>query len=403
MSEALTNDSRDDGSYPKDSPGSCLVIGTPPPGKESEPVPIDLLRAVLTGASETKAHLQQSNPAARLRVEIFGKVPRHLTARDSDATAVLRANASGESEGHGDDIETRVASVIAAIKGFGNMRDLDIVNLSERLREPKKQVTFYDSFTSARGNLNQWLQVKKKGQAEPEPIVFKQALLALVPDWLKANADQATLDYLLNYALAEVLRIISKVTEKIVLFHYRREERYLTLAQAYMGQILGLGEETVGDVDRYVRMPRDIDGIKLPPPPDTRTKSRRVRLSAAEPYRAPKPDQRILLFPADSVDGIMGKLGQPHIPKDVADQYVFSMIGGILRLSRDLLGHQAGFRGRLARALPDSILDDPETMAANRERTVGTLHELVLDPISTAIEAKLNSGSTTDGADAAGM
>lgn len=377
--------------YPTDSSGSCLIIGIPPADRVNEPVPVDLARAVFHVVLATRRNLRTlDHPESRTRVEIFGAIPRTLTTGTVSLADVLRGNTHG-----GNDHESKVlrgieddrALILKVLGDEFELRDLDIVTLTNKLRDPDSHREFVDSFTNARAQLHRTLRIDSARGVRVK--VLEQALIDLVPHWMKQGADTETINRLLNYALAEVLGIIRKVTKRVLLFHYRRESAYLPLVRAYMDQLLGLSAQREL-VDQYVIMPNDVEGLKLPPsfPPDKPpAKEKSLRLKATEPYRVGpgQEERRLLLDPPDSIEAMKAKLGRGDLPKNLRDRYLFEMVGRILAMARELLEHQNFARRRFDQLLPPGLLEDPERLSRESDKVLEAFHELILDPLSQGI------------------
>lgn len=381
-----------DETYPVDSPGSCLIIGIPPADRANEPVPIDLVRAVFYAVSATRKNLRTAkHQEPRTRVEIFGAIPRALTTGTVSPAEVLRGNTNG-----GNDQESKILRgieddrelILRVLGDEFELDDLDVVTLTNKLRDPDSHREFVESFTNARAQLHRTLHIDSARGVRVK--VLEQALMDLVPHWMKQGADTETINRLLNYALSEVLGIIRKVTKRVLLFHYRRESAYLPLVRAYMDQLLGLPTQREL-VDQYVRMPSDVEGLKLPPsfPIDKKppVKENSLRLKATEPYRVGpgQEERRLLLDPPDSIEVIKAKLGRDDLPRNLRDRYLFEMVGRILSMARELLEHQNFARRRFEQLLPSGVLEDPEKLSKESDRVLEAFHELILNPLSQGI------------------
>lgn len=404
LREPLSRD-RDDHSYPKDADGSCLVIGTPPADRRNEALPVDIVRSILYAVSETRAGIRrQEKPDASTRVEVFGAIPRELmnaNSRSGPAEAIRGALGEGTGANGGADsegavllaIEEERAAMVRAIGAEFQLGDLHVVTLTQKLKDPDARREFIDAFRAARGELGKILSLGKEGNQRH--TVLRQALIELVPDWQKKGVPPETLDRLINYALAELLWIVRKATKQIVLFHYAREHRYLDLARAYLDQVHGFSDsDLVGD---YVVMPSEVDGLKLPPSlPTTDQKGKKLqkktlRNKPCEPYRvAPnQEEQRVLIYPADSLEAIHEKLHRSDIPEHVRLDYIEKMMVPILAMARALTEEQTRMRREFTRFLPEGVLENTDKIPENETTIVNAFHQLVVLPLGQAIEDAL--------------
>lgn len=413
--------------YPEDT-YACLVLGIPPANAHNEAVPIDLLRSLLYVVKETRDHIRLSDhKKAHASVEIFGAIPHLLARRDPEVRAERIGDWSDWPTTRRDNISPRVLksviqenpnpdqtvctlkrieeqrkALIEAIGdecGLGNY--MSVRTLTDILASTEEWTCFINAFEVARSKLNKWLVLGRHNSDEGEKIKFNQALIGLIPDWIKKglpkdDPEEAELiiDSLLNYSLAELLWIMRKVIKDVVLFHYPREHRYLDLARAYLKQV----HRTEDVIARYVVMPEEVDGLKLPVVPSSdKIKPKTLRNTPSEPYRCADPERKIRLYPPDSVEEMKRKLsGNGRFDEAIRDDYMRKMIVPILKLVRDLSGRQTNIRKKLTKQLPSHTLEDLESdLYKNGDRIVKLFFELVIGPLNEAIGKRLEDVTIT--------
>ncbi|MEK9132861.1 MAG: hypothetical protein AAB606_04100, partial [Patescibacteria group bacterium] len=304
------------------------------------------------------------------------------------------------------EIETVRAAMVKAIGNvFGiNDKDLCVLTWTQKLRESDSWTEFDNAFQRALGELEATLLIElDSGGGNNQVKVFKQALIDLIPSWMKRDKDAGEVNRLLKYALAELMWIIRKASKGVILFHPTREIPYVRLAKAYSGQVQLCPPDMI---DSYVYSSKLSDGAMLPRRPvDQRAvKSKDLRLKLAPAYRCIDPAGRVLLYPADDVLAIKDKLsGGGLYPKDVRErltaEYIQQMMLQTLRIARRLIKRTPQFRKYFDKVLSTKLLSDgladPAVALKNSDRIINAFHELVIGPCSAAIDTAVQLRTIT--------
>lgn len=406
----------------KSANGTCLIVGMPGTDRKDEPISVDLVRSVLYATQATSFFPKR--PRRSTRIEIFGAIPHQLMGIGSSGVSVGsmiqrtflgKEHADKDSDGtEADeanilrDVERQRAAVIHAIANMFSIpkTELEVVTLTDKLRDRNAYRGFVDGFSNARTHLGELLTMRTGN------VVLMQALIDLIPEGVRRDTDKETLDRLVNYALAEILLLIRKITKEVVVYFYKRECKYLDVVKAYMSQIQHFPAEDEKLVDRFIRMPPEIDGLRLPklPPCAAALKPNlTLRNKSCAPYRVgPHEEQRrVLLYPPDSYENFRKKLSRPDVPEvarleweRVRDEYIAQMLIPTLDLARRTIEAHGPIRGMARRmldqVLPPNILD-PKNIGFNLESILKTFYDVILEPLADEIRKKLEELKETVG------
>lgn len=406
--------------YPSSAPGSCLVVGSPPVSAQNEAIPVDLLRSVLFVVLKTRANLgrqigvqyeEHQSPFKNTRIEVAGAIPRRLTGRNEvDARDALSASGIGKYTDEElrilHDAEQTRADVIFAIKGQFLMDDLKVMTMTEKLQEPPTRADLLQALATAQANFDTRIWIQKPGDKNPTCMTLRNALVECLPQWFKFDSSSGQpfppelIEQRASYVLFELLWIIRKIIKRdpFLFFHYFRERRYLPLVEAYMKKVLRYPPEESGRLlSTYVKMPREIDGLRLTterevvsrrPEKPEKAEERRCRMGMCESYRVAEKDKsrRVLLYPPDSVKEMREKIFAADVTDESRWEYFRDMIISLLRMVIDVQRMRATERRNLRKVLPNGILDDEANISGNSQRLLEAFHELVIRPVSIAIE-----------------
>lgn len=386
--------------YPHDAAGSCLVIGTPPEEAADEPVPVDLVRAVLAAFALTEGNLRSQD--AGLRIDVNGAIPRGLT-KLPDIVDVLRQAESGESSPLNTIESTRKDVVKAIVRAFDLESGIEVVTLTEKLKEPDARADLIGQMRFATGMLGRFVTPLESSRDEPRTL--REELVRLIPRSVRKNAQEADLNLLVNYALLEILWIARKATKNIMLFQPTRERGYIRLAKFYLDQGLGISGQLL---DTYVRITHETDGLKLQPVPEPsfsrKAKGKRheeQRLVPSPAYRTPPNlDSKFLVFGrenrGDDVAGMKAKLLRSDIPERQQMQYVTEMVVAILQIVRIRMQNVIYVRNKIDAVIPQGVLQ-PEAIFQNLDTLLAVFHELVILPVEQCIRETLAKRQDANG------
>lgn len=395
--------------YPRCAKGSCLIVGTPAArlkeedeGPEdtslkNEPLPVDYFRAIAHAVLSTRANLTISpeDGCTSTRVEVAGYAPRAVcTPKHIDPSTVIRDDVEFSPESEAGQLQVQEYTSAQAGRVIGelfDMPDLRVVTLTDKLRDYDTRGAFLDGIARVRQVWGSTLDVKRGKKVQQE--VLLQCLINLIPQWLRKHKSAEEVEILANYAAVKLLWMIRKITKEILFFHARREGRYLPVVKAYLHKWRGTNP---GLVDKFVRMPKSIDGTKIVRAKQLKSKDildvRALdRLSLCEAYRCAEGQEnsRFLMHPADSVEDMKRKLMSQDVLDEQRWTYVNDMIVPVLQMARVLLKNSEWARNEVGRLLPPGLLEDTAQIPQNIDQMLLALHQLVLDPLDRAIEVKL--------------
>lgn len=391
-----------DSTYPRKAVGSCIIVGTPPNTTEgkAEQFPVDAVRALLFAVAASRASLDVSkdkSPEKELvRVEVAGILPRKLTEETNGGTLAAAnaideaSNPTVELEKIADpSIESRRADLYKAIARIFGLDQVRVMTLEDKLGEKDFELDIRSSLRLAEHDMGSYLDIFTDGRKKASKVVMKQALLNLIPSWIKAGQPDAVLDRLVKYALLEMLMIIRKISKRVLLFHYPREKGYVPLSEAYMRRAFGTDEVT--DVRRFVHMDERIDGLRLvrnenlAETPRERSSLMHLSSSALEAkmrrkmrcpsYRIqPGADferGRVILYPTpDDAQIIKEKLADTDVPDFIRFRYLNEMLLETLRLLNAVEGPRTYSRNQIEKAFGK----DSDILKPNKDLSILSGH-----------------------------